>query len=335
MIRRNVELEAKLIDDLLDLTKIGRGKLQLHVETVDAHQALRNALHVTSADEIAMKRLNIHVNLDAEQHHVRGDPARLQQVFWNLLKNAVKFTPAAGNITVSTWNDDRTRLHISVADTGIGIDPDVLPRIFDAFEQGEIAKARAFGGLGLGLAISKGLIDAHGGTIRAQSDGRNRGSTFTVVLDTVPAPVTRAPQEVAPSPARKAVAAASGPSISVLLVEDHQDTARALYRLLQRCGYSVSSADSVNSALRLAAQSDFDVLVSDLGLPDGSGLDLVRELRVRGPVKAIALTGYGMEEDIARSLEAGFNEHLTKPVNFQKLRATIERITSVTPAGVD
>lgn len=322
MIRRNIELEAKLIDDLLDLTKIGRGKLQLHVETVDLHHVIENAVQVCSNEDMAMKRLKIVTDLAAERHHVRGDPARLQQVFWNLLKNAVKFTPAGGKITVATANDAAARIRMSVTDTGIGIEPNVLPRIFDAFEQGEVATTRNFGGLGLGLAISRGLIEAHGGTIAAASAGRNRGATFAITLDTVaaqrPAAVPTSPRDARPDAGR----------VSILLVEDHKDTAVALKRLLQHFGYEVRSADSIESALSIAAQTDFDVVVSDLGLPDGSGLDLIRELRARKPIKGIALTGFGMEEDVTRSMEAGFSEHLTKPVNFQTLCSAIERVTT-------
>jgi CheY-like chemotaxis protein len=273
------------------------------------------------------------VDLAADRHQVRGDAARLQQVVWNLLKNAIKFTPAGGAITVATRNDAIGRLVIEVTDTGVGIEPDVLPRIFDAFEQGEVAVARHFGGLGLGLAISKGLVAAHGGTIAAHSAGRNRGATFTVTLETVPseAPTPRRPATpTLPSHARAG-------RLSILLVEDHADTARALKRLLDGLGYDVRAADSVQAALHLAAQTDFDVLVSDLGLPDGSGLDIMRHLRQSRPGAAapapvgIALTGYGMEEDVARSRDAGFAEHITKPVNFDRLQQAIVRVTSGAP----
>jgi len=330
MIRRNVELEAKLIDDLLDLTRIGRGKIHLQLETLDAHQIVRHALSVSATDEMAMKHLQLNLDLAAERHHVRGDAARLQQVVWNLLKNAIKFTPAGGAITVATRNDAIGRLMVEVTDTGVGIEPDVLPRIFDAFEQGEVAVARHFGGLGLGLAISKGLVAAHGGTIAAHSAGRNRGATFTVTFETVPydAPVSRRPA----APSLPSSQARGAGRLSILLVEDHADTARALKRLLDGLGYDVRAADSVQAALHLAAETDFDVLVSDLGLPDGSGLEIMRRLRkpragATVPV-GIALTGYGMEEDVARSRDAGFAVHITKPVNFDRLQEAIERATS-------
>jgi PAS domain S-box-containing protein len=334
MIRRNVELEAKLIDDLLDLTRVGRGKVHLHLETIDAHQVVQHAINVSDSEEVAAKQLVIEVELAAERHHVRGDAARLQQVFWNLLKNAVKFTPAGGKVAVRTSNDAARRLVVRVSDTGVGIEPHLLPRIFDAFEQGEIAMARSLGGLGLGLAISKGLVAAHCGTIAAHSDGRGRGATFTVTLDTVDAPARLRPA----APTAPAAGPDAASRLSILLVEDHADTANALKRLLDRCGYEVRAAHSVESALDLAAQTDFDVLVSDLGLPDGSGLDIMRHLsesraagdgaRAGKRPRGIALTGYGMEEDVAKTRAAGFDEHITKPVNFQNLQQAIERVTT-------
>jgi CheY-like chemotaxis protein len=323
-IRRNIELEAKLIDDLLDLTRIGRGKISLRLDTVDMHQAIRHAINVCSGDEMSMKRLSLHVNLHAMRHQVRGDAARLQQICWNLLKNAVKFTPPGGRIAISTSNDARNRLILVVSDSGAGMEPHVLPRIFEAFEQGEASATGHSGGLGLGLAISKGLVAAHGGTITAHSDGLGKGATFTVTLDTV--------AEALPVPAAAAPEAPTqhGSRLSILLVEDHADTSRALKRLLSKQGYDVRAADSLEAALSLASQSRFDVIVSDLGLPDGSGLELMRQIRGLGggdaQAKGIALTGFGMEEDVMKSREAGFTEHLTKPVSFNSLKKAIERV---------
>jgi CheY-like chemotaxis protein len=284
---------------------------------------------VCSPEQIAAKRLTVQVLHGAADSHVRADPARLQQIFWNLLKNAVKFTPEGGIVKAKTFNASSGNGHrplmvIEVSDSGIGIEPEFLPRIFDAFEQGEMARRRQFGGLGLGLAISKGLVDAHGGEITARSEGPGCGATFTVTLRTVAAPQPQ-PDERAPH-----VQAPSALGISVLLVEDHIDTNRALSRLLRNLGYHVHSAGSVSDGVRIARGNHFDVLLSDIGLPDGTGIDLLRQLRsIDGhrPWKAIALTGFGMDEDVAQTTEAGFCDHLTKPVNFQKLQATIERIT--------
>ena len=316
IIQRNVELEARLIDDLLDLTRITNGKLQLHPEVVDVHALLRAAIDISGAD-LRGKNLHLDLHLDAVRHHVMGDPARLQQVFWNLIKNAVKFTPAEGRIAIRSRNDGGL-LHVEVADTGIGIEPHILPHIFNAFEQGEKTITRKFGGLGLGLAISRMLIDLHGGSIAAASEGADRGATFSVDLETVP------PADGAAAPA---VAEIHDPHPHrILLVDDHGDTIMVLKTLLERHGYHVITASSVESALRVMEREEVDLLVSDIGLPDGTGLDIMRQLRRDGKIKGIALSGFGMEEDIRKSLEAGFSEHLAKPVNFKVLHESVRRL---------
>jgi len=327
MIQRNVELEAKLIDDLLDLTRITRGKLSLHREVTDVHPLLRQAVGIC-ADEAMAKRLRIDVQAGAAEHHVWGDEARLQQVFWNLLKNAVKFTPAGGAVEVRTDNDEPGRIRIDVIDRGIGIEPGTLPRLFNAFEQGDPSITRTLGGLGLGLAISKALVDQHGGTLTGVSAGRGKGATFTVTLDTVP-----------PPPAGEVTAAAGsaqGPrSLRLLLVEDHEPTLEVMAALLEAAGHDVKVARDVASALAMAEQHELDLVVSDLGLPDGSGLDLMPELRERFGLPGIAVSGYGMEEDLRRSRQAGFAEHLVKPVDPDKLKAAIARVAAATVEGTD
>ncbi len=187
VIRRNVELEARLIDDLLDVTRISKGKLQLSLETASVHEILQRSYEICRED-IAAKDLKIEFRLRAESAFVEGDPARLQQVFWNLIKNSVKFTPEKGRIVIETLNPTPERVEIRTTDTGIGIEADKMDTIFNAFEQGQSSITRRFGGLGLGLAISKAMVSAHGGTIKAESRGKNRGATFIVTLDTVAAP---------------------------------------------------------------------------------------------------------------------------------------------------
>ena len=312
MIRRNVELEARLIDDLLDLTRISKGKVQLQLEHVDAHQLLRNALEICEPDIIA-KGLHVKTDFRATRFALHGDPARLQQVFWNLIKNAVKFTPQHGDLALNTDSEDG-ELRVEVLDSGIGIGRELLSKIFDAFEQGERARA---GGLGLGLAITKALVELHKGRIEAESEGPGRGARFTVwfpALETAPGlGVENAP--VPPSERR---------SMRVLLVEDHEDSNRSLTQLLRRRGYVVQSAEDVRSALQTAAQFDFDVLISDMGLPDGTGIDLMNKLSASRPVFGIALTGFGMESDVHRSSAAGFQHHLIKPVDLNRLDALIQ-----------
>ncbi|PYJ40045.1 MAG: hybrid sensor histidine kinase/response regulator, partial [Verrucomicrobia bacterium] len=305
IIRRNVELEARLIDDLLDLTRISRGKVQLNFEVVNAHTLLQNALEICQAD-IDRKHLVLRLDLDAHKVYLQADPARLQQIFWNLIKNAVKFTPEGGQICVSTSNDAGDQLHVKVVDTGFGIEPESLPKIFDAFEQ---AGWTQFGGLGLGLAISKTLVDAHKGTITAESAGRNKGATFTLIFPTCEKADARTAPAVSPTTPQRQ-------TMRILLVEDHEDTNRSLTRLLRRRGHYVQSASTVQSALDLSKKEEFDVLISDLGLPDGSGIDLMQTLNSGRPLLGIALTGFGMEGDIRKSHDAGFKHHLVKPIDL-------------------
>lgn len=321
IIRRNVELEAKLIDDLLDVTRISRGIVELHPEAVDVHASLIKTLEICRSD-IAAKGIAMTLSLEARDHYVWADSARLQQVFWNLLKNAVKFTPGEGRISIVTSNTDQ-RIKIEFTDTGIGIDPQVLPRIFNAFEQGEQTKTRRFGGLGLGLNIAKTVVELHHGHLTAASEGQNKGSVFTVELDTI----------IATAPGQTAAAVAAPPQQEgqrkILLVEDHADTQRILSRLFQKWGYSVTSTHCVAKALDLAAHEPFDLLVSDIGLPDGSGLDIMRETKDRYGLHGIALSGFGTDDDRRQSRAAGFDEHLTKPVGIESLRAAVERILSL------
>jgi signal transduction histidine kinase len=354
MIRRNVELEARLIDDLLDLTRISKGKLELHLQTVGAHETLSTALDICRSD-ILDKGLRLEASFDAERFYVRADSARLHQVFWNLIKNAVKFTPEGGTIFITTRNEETgargqesgvgnlasdgeasltpdsrpltpdSQLIVEVRDTGIGIEPHVLPRIFDAFEQGERSITRNFGGLGLGLAISKALIDMQGGQLAAESAGRGLGAAFSVRLGVVQPPVAR---DGKGSPDRDALARSD---IRILLVDDHLDTALAMRKLLERLGYRISIANTLAEALASYDSEPVDLVISDIGLPDGSGLELIRQLKAKRPVTGIALSGFGMEDDVRKSKEAGFYEHLTKPVNFQRLHAVIRQACEPRP----
>jgi len=317
MIRRNIELETQLIDDLLDVTRIARDKMQLRFVPVDAHPAISNVVEICRA-EVQSKRLHVHLNLRANTHHVAADTAKFQQIIWNLLKNAVKFTPDDGEIAISSSNAAPDVLTISVCDTGIGMEPEVMQRIFDPFEQGNRSFERRFGGLGLGLAISKSLAQAHSGTLTAQSDGRDRGSTFILSMQTL------SPAEVATVP-RKISSEASQQGLKILLVDDHQDTCAALEKLLVRRGHLVAATHNVRSALEAAVRNKFDLLISDIALPDGSGMDLMMQMRAISNVPGIAISGFGNNSDIERSLHAGFSEHLTKPIKLENLEAAIER----------
>jgi signal transduction histidine kinase len=314
-IQRNVRLEARLIDDLLDLARVRNGKLFLEMQSVDAHEVLRQAIQ-TCRQQMVSRQIKLEEHLDATATHLRGDPARLQQVFWNLLSNAAKFTPEGGAITVRTSGPDAAgQLVVEISDTGKGIAPEKIGRVFDAFEQ---ASSTASAGLGLGLAIGKALVESHGGRIEARSEGLEMGATFSIRL-----PVSTS------TPGIRAVPVSNAPAkigLRLLLVEDHHDTLKTLERLLLRRGYVVRSAES----MEIAEQYEFDLLVSDIGLPDGRGTDLLGRLeeRHRHPFRAIAMSGFGTDEDLERSFHAGFAEHLTKPVEFSALHQAITRLVS-------
>jgi len=326
MIRRNVDLECRLIDDLLDLSRVIAGKMRVKNLPLRIHELLSQTLQYCTSP-IYGKRIKVMQEYNASNDNVSGDVARLQQVFWNLLSNATKFTPENGQISLRTYNNDAGRLVVEVQDSGEGIPQDALPKIFDAFEQGDARVTHQFGGLGLGLAIAKAVIDLHGGTISASSEGKGRGSTFTVELQTVAMP------EKQPSRLPAAVRDAKKPMTRVLLVEDHPDTADVMSGLLTALGHRVTTADTVKAALDLAQHESFDVVVSDIGLPDASGYELMAAIKQKYLLPGIALSGYGMEEDVQRSRKAGFADHLVKPVDILALEAVIRRVVQHQPAS--
>ena len=320
MMRRNIELESQLIDDLLDLTRITKDKLQLQFEPVDAHQAIANVIEIC-ASEAEAKKLQVRLDLQANDFRVMADPAKFQQIIWNLFKNAIKFTGENGVITITSANHLPHILTLGVSDTGIGIEPKIMERIFNPFEQGERSFQRRFGGLGLGLTISKSLAQAHGASLIAKSEGRDRGATFLLTMKTA-----GLEEAVARPGALEPLTAPAG--LRILLVDDHPDTCAALERLLTLRGHSVDAAHSVSGALEIAGRNSFDLLISDVGLPDGNGMELFRRLLATRPIRGIAISGFGMDADIGKSLEAGFSEHLVKPVKLEKLEAAIARVMS-------
>ena len=325
VIRRNVELEARLIDDLLDITRIAKGKLKLSLEPVSVHSVLQRALEICR-EEISHKSLEVELTLNARDHFVQGDPARLQQVFWNLIKNSVKFTEEGERISLATSNPQPGQIGIEVSDTGLGIEADKLPRIFNAFEQGQSSITRKFGGLGLGLAISKAMVLAHGGTITASSPGLKQGAKFTVRLSTIAEPAML-DGESPRNGAQPISAPSSARPPRLLVVDDHEDTCTGLKMILERRGYDITVAYTADQAVEKAQREKFDLLISDIGLPDRSGYELMQEMRGRG-VPGIALSGFGMESDVNRARAAGFSEHLTKPINFERLEEVIQQLLS-------
>jgi signal transduction histidine kinase len=319
MVRRNVEQEARLIDDLLDVTRIAHDKLRCEHEVVEVHTLLRE-LHVGYAQEAETTGITMTLDLTATEPYILGDAVRLKQIVSNLLRNAIRHTPQGGTIALRSETPAAGRIRVSVRDTGSGISSAVLKRIFLPFEQEDRTHEV---GLGLGLAIAKGLVEQQGGTIEARSEGPGTGATFTVELPTIDAP-SALPDE------KKAPLDHIGRGRTVLLVEDHADSAEALSLSLSSAGYRVIVATSVQSALA-HGDEEFDVVVSDLGLPDGSGLEVMRGLQARRPVPGIALSGFGAASDVQSSRDAGFQRHLVKPVDLSQLMESIEMLVSPLP----
>jgi PAS domain S-box-containing protein len=342
MIRRNIELEARLIDDLLDLSRIVRGRLRLDPEVVDVHQVIRRAVEICR-DEVLVAGLVVLTELKARYHHVMADHARILQVTWNLIHNAVKFTPPDGRLTIRTINapgpaepakppgeSPPPHLIVEFEDTGIGIAPEVLVRIFDAFEQGHDDMRGRSRGLGLGLAISRSLAKVMGGRLTATSAGSGLGSTFRLELTTVPAPAVTTATGRGTTRLAAPPAAPRGSPLRILLVEDNADTLKFLATVLRRRGHEVVTADCLAAARAVVdgPKARFDLLLSDVELPDGNGLELMRELAARKNWLGIAMSGFGTEEDLQLSRAAGFFDHLTKPIDLNQLDDAIHRATT-------
>ena len=322
MVRRNVELEARLIDDLLDITRVARGKVELNLQPVDLRHELERAIEICRPS-LDAGALRFSVECGARPLTVEGDPVRLQQVFWNLLQNAIKFTPPGGRVALEARASGDLAV-IQITDSGCGIEPEKMPALFSAFSQGGRSTTRQFGGLGLGLAISKALVELHGGAISAASAGHSRGATFTVELPLLSGVECGERSDLQAAPQ----AAARSAALRILLVEDHEDTAFILVQGLMKAGHAVTHACDVATALEMTGSAPFDLLISDLGLPDGTGQDLMRTLRQNGnTMKGIAFSGYGMPADIEQSRESGFAEHIIKPVELKKLVSLIRQVT--------
>jgi two-component system, chemotaxis family, CheB/CheR fusion protein len=318
IIRRNLELESRLIDDLLDVSRIERGKIKLEKHHVELCEVIERVIEVCRPD-LDARGLHFGVDFGPRPYIVEVDSVRMQQVFWNLLKNAIKFTPKGGYVSVRCHLHD-DHVIVEVSDSGVGIEPHALGRVFEAFTQ---EHSQQFGGLGLGLAISKALVELHGGTIEAHSEGLHKGAIIAVQL-----PLALSDRRRLPRPSETRPSRAPQAPLQILLVEDHGDTAEMMVNLLQLEGHSVQTAADVDTALDTAVHGTFDLLVSDLGLPDRSGLDLMRELRSHGQaVPAIAVSGYGQEKDVEQSRAAGFSAHVIKPIDPDRLLSAISVVT--------
>ncbi len=319
VIAKGIALQAQLVDDLLDITRITGGKLRLDLHPIDAHAALRHAYNILKSD-IKTREILVTFDLDAQQHTIKADAVRLQQIYWNVLKNAVKFTPRGGKVTVCTRNPVgcENTLVVEITDTGVGIAPDMVSKVFNAFIQEDSNRGHRFGGIGLGLAITQRLVELQNGKISAASEGRGRGATFRIEM-----PLEKGAPVTAEQPANLPKATAPGRCRHILLVEDHEQTRSTLQQLLARRGHIVSGVATILAARESAAQGNFDLIISDLGLPDGDGHKLMFEMHDSHGLPGIALSGYGMDHDIARSRESGFFAHLTKPVDIHALESAI------------
>lgn len=331
IVERNTRLQAQLISDLLDISRIVSGKLQLDVQVVDVAAIVRDTIEAVRL-EAESKGLALSVHVDEAAGTVTGDRARLQQVVANLLSNAIKFTPAGGRVDVSVRRQG-TVVEFVVADTGTGIREEVLPQIFERFHQADRSVTRRFGGLGLGLAIVKHLVELHGGSVSADSAGEGLGATFRVVLP-AGTPAFTPSARPSPSPLEWLAGTASLESLRLLVVEDEPDTGEFLRRLLESHGAVVVLAGSTDEALHALRSQRIDILISDIGLPDVDGLELIREVRRADSqqdrtMPAIALTAYARPEDRLHALRAGYQVHLAKPVESAELLTTLASFASI------
>ena len=312
---------ARLIDDLLDLTRVSLGKLHLHVERVCVGRILRDAVE-NIRDQIDAKGLTLAMTGADEQVFVKADALRLQQVFWNILSNAVKFTQPGGAIAIQAARDkSRETLVLQFSDNGVGINPPELGRIFEPFRQ--VDDDGGYGGLGLGLAIAQKIIDLHVGTIKAASPGTGHGSVFRIELAYLPEAVT---QPVGSAELWPKATPYGLEGTAVLYVEDDASSRRTLTRVLSARKLKVTSVGTFAEAKAVGLTEKFDLLITDIGLPDGTGLDLLAICGCKSPgIKGIAMSGYGAPADLARSAAAGFAVHIVKPITIKALESALPR----------
>ncbi|HEX2270447.1 MAG TPA: ATP-binding protein, partial [Pyrinomonadaceae bacterium] len=323
-LRRNAQSQSQLINDLLDLSRLQRGKIALNHETVSLAAIIDNAVETVRADA-SSKGIDIRLEAGDQLLLVDGDRLRLQQIAWNVLNNAVKFTPHGGRIEIGLRSDRRDAVFV-VSDTGQGIDPSFLPHVFEMFRQADGSNSRRHGGLGIGLALVRQLVQLHGGSIEAESEGPNKGSRFTVRL-----PLMREKASLASSTLASAAAVNLNipPQTSFLIVDDSEDTIAMLEQLLRISGANVKTATNGADALRLARDNEFDVILSDISMPEMDGFEFLQRLRQiegRQHVPVVAITGFGRSDDIERARAAGFYSHLTKPLNIQVLAEVLDQI---------
>jgi signal transduction histidine kinase/ActR/RegA family two-component response regulator len=324
VIERNAAAQGKMMDDMLDMARIVAGKLRLEMQPVDLLSVVLAAVDIVMPSATA-RRIDVRTSLDPKTPRVLGDQDRLQQIIWNLLSNACKFTEPGGTVDVRLEPEGKVA-RIVVRDTGQGISPAFLPYVFERFRQDDASSARRHGGLGLGLALVRELVELHGGTVTAHSDGEGKGATFTIVLPTVLSPEVR--RNHLDSPAFDRNTAPSLAGIRVLVVEDESDARDLTVTTLQYCGADVtsvsSSADAIAALLAMGREALPHVLVSDIGMPREDGYDLIRQVRALSPerggrIPALTVTGYATPEDVSKALSAGYQFHVSKPMDPSSL----------------
>ncbi|MGZ3438448.1 MAG: response regulator [Polyangia bacterium] len=331
-IARNARMQARLVEDLLDVSRIIAGKLAIQRAPTDVASIARRAAE-TVAPQANAKRVGLQVIIEPGEHEVVGDAARLQQVVWNLLSNAVKFSPEGSHVELTLSQCGGQQL-LRVVDHGIGIDPGFLPYVFDRFRQADQPATRQHGGLGLGLAIARRIVEMHGGEISAASDGEGRGAAFTVRLPSLragdPVPVAVTPERSGPSTGQWAPIPLPTPRLDglrVLFVDDEPDARELVSMVLCDAGAMVSAASSADEALQLLDRESFDVMVSDIGMPGEDGYSLMRKVRARAtPMPGIALSAFTSAQDRERALSAGFTTHLPKPLDATALISFVDRL---------
>ena len=336
IIERNARSQAQIIEDLLDMSRIVSGNVRLDVQRVDLVPVVRSAID-SVMPTAAAREIRLTSALDPAAGPISGDPARLQQILWNLLTNALKFTPKGGRVHV-VLERVNSHLEISVHDTGEGIAPDFLPHVFDRFRQADASTTRTQGGLGLGLAIVKNLAELHGGGVRAKSPGVGEGSTFTIVLPVAPAKLDADPERHHPGGATRADVCAENPDLTgvrVLAIDDEPDARELIKRILGVCGATVDTAGCGADALATLKKTRPNVLITDIGMPDEDGYAVIRKVRQLAPdeggeIPAIALTAFARSEDRRRAMLSGFQMHLAKPVEPAELIAMVANLSGRT-----
>jgi CheY-like chemotaxis protein len=332
VIERNARAQTRLIEDLLDMARINSGQMRLDMQPVRP-EAFIEAAWETVRPAAEAKAIQLRKLFDPKAPLILGDPNRLQQVVWNVLANAIKFTPSGGKVYVLLERVN-SHIEINVADTGIGMPPEFVPHIFDRFRQADASTTRAHGGLGIGLSIAKHLVELHGGIMRAHSAGEGEGATFTIELP------FQSAQPAAPGTRRgdaalRAVPASFVPpdlsGLTVLAVDDQRDARELVKRILEDCGARVVTAAGAREALALVRRQKPDLLISDIGMPEMDGFELLRELRAMhreggADIPAIALTAFARSEDRTRALRAGFRMHVSKPVEPTELMITVANV---------